>query len=45
MTVDNDISLDTNETNWLVNFTLAVMAGGVVLTVTVVTLTLYALLS
>jgi hypothetical protein len=43
--MDNDISLDTNETNWLVNFTLSVIAGGVLLTVTSVTAALYVLLS
>ena len=43
--MDNDISLDTHETSWLVNFTLAVMAGGVLLTVTSVTIALHALLA
>jgi len=43
--MDNDISLDTNETSWLVNFTLGVMAFGVLLTVTSVTAILYVLLS
>lgn len=45
MNDDSDIALDAHETTWLVNFTLAVMTGSVLLAVTSVTLALYVLLS